>query len=259
MTTTNQDMDQEELEQRLVYTLFTPAVSLAMRFKLPLSWMKRSMETAYFQQARSAGLSLREVCELMDISISKSALLSKQLKEGFLADQSAEDSSTMMPELDLSARIEYLLWAGPLTLPRLNQILPNERFIDIEDALKALIAIGRVQKKKQGLYPRYELILDERQGQWMRTLARLSWLKRALRPLAQATHTRFLSEQDDEHAPASASAHQVKIRPEDIKQLRSFFDEELNHMLEELQRQAQDDPRAVTINLSTFWTAQDEP
>lgn len=260
MTTINQDMDPRELQQRLVYTLFLPAVTLAMRFKLPLSWMKRTMETAYFQQAREAGLSLKDICALMDISISKSALLSKQLKEGFIAGLKEEqdesfDEQEALSQLDLSARIEYMLWAGPLTLPRLNQILPQERFIDIEDALKSLIDAGRVQKRRQGLYPRYELVIDERQGQWMRTLARLNWLRRAVTPLSLATHSRFAPQ--DKQPDANLHAHQIKIRPEDIKLVQEFFDSELTQLVEELQRKAQDDPRAIKVSLSAFWAAQE--
>ena len=265
----NQKISQEELQQRLVQALFSPAVTLAMRYKLPLAWLKRTMETAYFQEARAQGLSLRDVCALMDISISKAAMLSKQLRRGFIEDgESALEELTSRPapqaslsaeesaaqedawRMGLTQRIEYILCAGALTINRLNQILPEAKYVEIEQALDTLIKAGRVRRLKQGLYPRYELLLDTRHGEWMKSLVRVKGLRRALEGLPHAASARF----EDHREEADLVAHQIKARPEDLKLIKAFVEDELNHLIEELGRRAQDDPRALTVHLGAFWS-----
>lgn len=241
-TMTQKYMDREELERRLVYALFGPAVALATRFGMSLSWMKRALETAYFQHTRQQEMSLREICELMDISISKAALLSKQLKEGFIVEQDDD-------EMDLTQRIEYMLCAGPLTLPRLNQVLPNERFRDIEDALDDLIEKGIVRKvERPGMYPRYALTLGREEDSWHGTIERLRRLQNTLRPIMPSIYSHFIDiqRQDRQH-----THHAVRLSPGQIAQLQNRFEQTLASFFDEMEASEQED--GVEVTVTAFW------
>ncbi len=224
-------MTDDELKQRVVFALFAPAVRLALRFELPLVGVKRAMETAYFHEARKQGLGLREICEVLGISISKAALLSKHLKEGFL------DHHATLP---LARRIEYLLWARPLTLPRLNQIMPQERFVEIEQALDALIAQGRVERLKRGPDARYRLVLDPQASAWDATVSQLDELYAALGVAWHGILARFFEPQAQvEGLPAF---QRVRVRPQDYERLRALLTE-----LQEASSRYPDDAQLVEV------------
>lgn len=206
----NQSVEQQELERRAIHALLTPAMSMAVRASAPLAWMKRAAETAYFREARRQGMSLREICALMDVSLSKVALLSRQLKQSFLDEDQ---------EVALTRRIEYMLWARPLTLARLNQVLPGQGFNAIERALDELVEQGRVVRHGEGSFARHELIVrEDGERAWVRWLARLAALERALRVVSPAVQA-VLDEQDD------AALASMKLSVEDARRLEALCDE----------------------------------
>lgn len=236
-------MNEEELQQRLVYALFGPAVALATKFGMPLSWMKKSLETAYFQHARKQNMSLRDICALMNISISKAALLSKQLKDGFIVED--EERS-----FELTQRIEYMLCSGPLTLPRLNQVLPNERFRDIESSLDSLIEEGKVEKiRRPGMYPRYALVVnDEAVDSWRGAIEKLRRLNQMLHPIMPSIYTRFV---DEVQGPEQGAHHIVRLTPDRLEVLGQHIEDAIAQTASEFEARAGEE--YVEVNIAAFW------
>ena len=248
-------IDREELERRLVYALFRPAVRAALDLETPLAWMKQAMETAYFHEARRQGMSLREISQALDISISKTALLSRQLKDNFQNPARAPD---------LARRIEYMLWAGPLTLARLNQVLTEERFQDIEAALDELIEQGRIVRHGEGSFASHELEVRAGERLWDFWLARLDALDEAMAPVADASqHAMLFDEDDSPPSPGAARAHThtLRLRREDVGRLEQLYHDQWRAGLDALAARAQKAPdeEVVEVRLATFWAGPPSP
>ena len=247
MKTMRDEISLEELRDRVIYALFLPTVRLASRFGVPLAQMKELVETAYFQEARRQGLKMREISELMSVSSSKAALLSKQLKENFLSEEQ---------EFELPRRIEFMLWAGPLSLARLNQVLPEVEEEAIEQAIEVLIGEGRIepQEADRGQVV-YGLKIASSRRVWDSWMARLDGLRNALGVVSRAVYGRFFTGQDTSFA-RSLDFH---LLPEDLEALRTFYEEELFPRIVALDEQAQrDEARALAMSLTLFWAAKDE-
>ena len=109
-------LTKEERERRALFALMRPVASAAFELRAPLDWLKGAIQTATFAAGRSRGAGLREVGEALDVSISKVALLSRDFKQGMFGSDEGEA---------LELHIERMLSAEPLTLARLNQVLPE--------------------------------------------------------------------------------------------------------------------------------------
>lgn len=238
----DQGIDEEELRDRVAYALFSPAMRLALRKRIPLSWLKKTAETAYFHEARKREMTLKEITQVMGISISKAALLSKQLKQGL-----------MQPDVEyaLPRQIEYMLWAGPLTMGRINQNLTTTPRPEIEAAVEGLIAEQRIERVGEGSDATYRLDIRAERRVWDNWLARLDGLNRALRSVGDAVLIRFFGPEGPEAFARTLSFH---IRREDLPALQKFYNEQLFPFIAALNEAAEDDRDDVTVvNLSVFW------
>ena len=115
---THEHISNEELQQRVIYSLVTSAVKLARAFGLPLKDLLRAVETAYFREVRDGGATLADTAHALGVSQRTAVRLSKQLREAFL-----------LPEIshNLPRRIEVMLATRPMGLARLVQLLPQQR------------------------------------------------------------------------------------------------------------------------------------
>lgn len=234
-------MQHDELKDRVVYGLMLPAVRLATNFRVPLAQMKRWVETAYYQETKRRGMEMKEAKEVMSVSLSKVALLSRQLKENFMREDD---------EYELPRRIEYMLWAEPLTQARLNQVLPDLNELQIASAIEQLLDEGRIRAVDRATEPAYELDVTEARRVWDTWLARIDGLSNALGSVADAVNARFF--EGDERALARTLT--FHIREQDREQLRKFYEDELFPFIAGLNQKAEEtaEPSPV-VSLSIFW------
>jgi len=144
----DRDITPEELRDRVVYALMSPAARFARAFGLPLTTVRGWFEMAYYHEAKRHDLKMTEMAELMQVSTSKVSLLSKALKENFIRPE---------VEAALPRRIEFMLWAEPLTLAKIKQVLTDVSNEEINRAVADLADEGRIVKEDGGSAPVYRL------------------------------------------------------------------------------------------------------
>lgn len=224
-----------ELAERVTYSMLATAARLAGAFDLPLKGVGRQLQTAYFQVLRDRGLKLREISERLEISPSLAATFSKRLKERFFAPEGAPA---------LSRRIEFMLWAEPMSEARLLQVLPGEEPDDVAAAVAELLAEGRVVRDDDRIgrlrtaRGASRLVRDELRG-------RIDGLNHLLGGVAQAVYARFFAPGE----PAFARVLTLRVRPEDLPELERLYRERIWPTLEALDAAAQghDDARAMEV------------
>lgn len=241
------NIDPVELRRRVLYALFAPAAKIAAGFGVPLAEMKRLVETAYYHEAKRRNLSMSEAMEMMGISISKAALLSRQLKNNFMA-----------PDLEyaLPRRIEYMLWAGPMTFSRINQALPAVDAVEVQSAVEALLADGCIRVvASRAREDVFKLITRQSRRVWSTWLARLDGLHNALDSVTDAVRGRFF--QPDR--PAFARTVTFHASKEDLGRLETFYEESLFPLLAELDGATEELESAEIekVSLSLFWSAHE--
>lgn len=235
------DISDEELAQRVVYALMRPAVRLAAVLGLDMKTTATLLQTAYFQELRSLGLTLDVAGERLGVSRRTAARLSKQLKNRFV-----------VPEIrhNLGRRIEFMLAAQPMSAARLAQTLTDVDEAEVVEALDGLVAAGRVELR-DGRTPTYHPAASLRQ------LARDTWVQRVggltsfAENLADAVWGRFMQSNPQTFARTlsfrvPAGAHE---------KLEAFYQEHLLPLVVELDET--DDPDRIgdrdELQLSICW------
>lgn len=240
-------LSRRTLGERVVYGLLRPAARVALAFGIPLKQLRDRLQMAYFHEARDRGLKLREVSDILDISPRSAALLSKQLKENFL---------DVEVEVALPRRLEFLLWAEPLSTARLKQVLGDASAEAIDDALAKLEAEGRIVKEA-GPKPRWSVVrsafrlVDERG--W---LSRLDGLDTLLGTIASAAWSRFFGQPEQEQRSFARNLA-LRIRPGDVPALKELYEKAIWPVLQKLDEAAKGAPDAVPIDLAVLWAPQD--
>jgi hypothetical protein len=241
MSDRNDDIATDELQDRVLYALLGPAGRLARLFATPLTTLRDWAEMAYYHETKRHDLKMKEVAELMDVSISKVALLSRALKENFLRD--VEDA-------ELPRRIEFMLWAEPLSLAKIKQVLTETEPERVEEVVQDLVEQGRVKPVEADNNVLYELQIATDRRVWDSWLARIDGLNNVLRNVTDAIYARFFTDED----AAFARTLTFRIRPGDLERLHEFYENQLFTIVEELDTLAEEDPdSAVPISLSLFW------
>ncbi|MFO0748584.1 MAG: hypothetical protein U1F43_23410 [Myxococcota bacterium] len=207
-----QDIDQRELERRLVHALARLVGRFAGAFSLPMGEVVDLVQSAQLQVLRERGLTLGEIGRRLDVSERHAKRLLKQLRESFLDTEKS---------YDLPVRIEFMLWAQPMSRARLKQVLRDEPAA-IDGALERLVSEGRIVESGE----RTPLM---RPTAAVQSLVRDTWLMRIgalnsfLANLGDAIYGRFLSA-----SPRSfARTLNFLVRPEDEPLLQRFFEESL--------------------------------
>ncbi|HRE88353.1 MAG TPA: hypothetical protein PK095_04355 [Myxococcota bacterium] len=254
------DIDDRELERRLVQSLARPVGRFAAAFGMPMANVLDLVQAAMLQVLRERGLTLAEVGRRLDVSERHAKRLLKQLRESFLDTERG---------YDLPVRIELLLWAQPMTRTRLKQVLRNEpdEPSAIDEVIDGLVASGR-------------LVVDDartprlRPSATVQRLVRDTWMMRIgalnslLSNVGDAVYGRFLDKSDR----AFARTLSFLVRPEDESELARFFEEQLVPFMTRLDARAnaermgdgrdgaegEDGPPGEAYRLSICWAPFDQ-
>ncbi len=237
------EITQEELRDRVVYALMSPVVRFARAFGLPLTTVRDWFEMAYYHEAKRHDLKMKDMAKLMKISTSKVSLLSRALKENFIRPE---------VEAALPRRIEFMLWAEPLTLAKMKQVLVDVSNDEIQEAVEELVEEGRVVREEGEFAPLFRLDISTDRRVWDTWIARIDGLNNAMRNVSDAVYARFFERVDT----AFARTLTFHIRKSDIKRLEEHY-EQLFELVKELDEAAEDDEESIPLSLSVFWAEHD--
>ncbi len=231
----------KELET-LRFSSLLAAARLAARFRTPLKEMKRLMELAYYQETRTQRLKMKEVRDLMKISMSKVGLLSKELKEQFA-----------QPELEhgLPRRILALLWADALTEVKIAQALSEYPPEDISATIARMVEKKTI-KQVPGRTVRYALGDTQYrlvQEPWM---ARIDALNNLMASVARIVEARFID--GDQHAMSRTL--NFRARPEDMVRLQKLYEEQIFPLICELDAAVVEGEPVLPVQFSVFWAPE---
>ncbi|MCB9507807.1 MAG: hypothetical protein H6700_09835 [Myxococcales bacterium] len=238
-TTTTNTPSRAELSRRVGYSLLASGARLARLFRMPAAELQEWVELAYFHELRAAGYKLREVSAQMGISPRKAAQLSARLKQNFLDPER---------EVGLPRRIEFMLWAGPLSAARLYQVLPAEDPDAIDAALATLVESGRVVEQP-GARVTYRVSGAEARLARDATAARVDGLNHLVAGVFQAAYGRFFGDA----AASFARTLGLRVRREDLPELARLYEDEVWPALRALDAAASADPDAVEIDVALCW------
>jgi len=228
----------EEMARRLVFALLAPAAVFSRVFGIALTDVRGLLDIAYFQESRRQGLTLQAIADSMQVSMSKAALLSRALKSNFLEDTQA----------DVSRRILFMLWAGPLSAARIKQVLTDVEPRGVSKVLKELVKEKKVAKSGQ----EYTLLVQADRRVWDSWLARIDGMNNILGNLADAVYGRFFAEE----ALAFARTLAFRVRPEDVHELEVLY-KTIFEVVTRLDSAAEGAANAVEINLSVLWSEKE--
>ena len=237
------ELSEQELAERVIYALFLPSVRLARAFGADLSRMKEWVEMAYFHELRREGLKMREVADVMGVSTSKASLLSRQLKENFARSES---------EHELPRRIEFMLWAEPLSRAKIHQVLGRDferRAID--RTLRSLAKDRRIRLDRDTSL--YGLVIQQDRRVWDSWVARVDGLKDVLGTLTDVIYGRFFRGEPR----ATARTLSFRIDEREMGALAKLYEEVIFARIVELDERAGEAEQSVEMNLSLFWSPRD--
>lgn len=229
-----------EVLRRVLFSLMLPTTRVASTQEFPLKELTTLLRLAYFRQLRGCGKTLREISDTLDVSVRTAKRLSQRLKENFF-----------MPELEheLPRRIEFMLWASPMSLARLNQVIEDADIDEIEAALEQLLDEGRAEEveDRPGFYtaPRVEtrLVKDS-------MVSRIGALNSFLGNITNAIHGRFF----DADPRSFVRTLSFRISPAQLIELRALY-EQLYERLREMEQtsKSESEEELLEMQLSLCW------
>lgn len=151
-----------ERQQRIIYSLLGPCVTLAAEFGIPLEELVGWVRVAYFEHLRGRGLTLAQASQTLGVSTRTSKRLSQALKVSFLRPEF---------EHNLPVRIEFMLRAQPMSGTRLAQVIQDVPSEVVHKAVEQLVNEGRITARA-GRTPTYEVVRS------VNSLVRDDWLAR---------------------------------------------------------------------------------
>ena len=232
------------MAQRVVYALLMPPTRLAQLLRVPLKDLGEWTQMAYFHETRRRGLKMREAAQLLDVSMRKVALLSKQLKLGF----TEPDDTVGLPR-----RVEFMLWAGALSEARIAQALA----LSVEEVAGALATLqeqGRVELVP-GRTPTWRAVASEFRLVRSEWTTRLDGLNNLLGSVVSAIHGRFFTKDPR----AFARTVSLRVRGQDMHKLEALYQEVLWPALVELDRASKDGADVEEIDLTILWAPYGPP
>lgn len=235
-------ISQQESRRRIAFAVLAPFARVAVNWRLPLRAAKQLIELAYYAEARRRGYKLREVAELLSVSMSKLGLMSRDLKEIF--DEGTAGQTT-------ARRVLSVLGAGPLSEAKLLSVLDDEAVKAVLDDMVAQQLLEIVQ----GRTPLYRLAAAQYrlvQEPWM---ARYDALNHLMTAIGQTIDARF--ERGD--GAAMARTLSFKIRPEDHTRLAELYEKQLVPLILELDAAAVAAGDAgMAMNVAVMWAPDND-
>lgn len=215
-----------------------------MTFGVSLKDIKHLAELAYYQEARSRGMKMREMSDTMGVSMSKVGLLSKQLKEHFREPEVAHG---------VGRQILTLLWAAPLSEARLAQALTEFEPEEVHRALAKLVEEGRV-RQVSGRTDTFELRSGSQRLDNTPWMAKIDGLNTLLGSVTQTIEARF----DRQDARAFVRNLAFRVRNADAGRLQEHYEKSLFPLIVELDEAVLNDEESTPIRLSILWSPTEE-
>jgi hypothetical protein len=226
---------------RMLFTMFYPAVKMAVDFNYPLDTVKDMMTLALWREAKSK----HSTINLISLIFGKSTRTVKALSARFNKGGFFEETET-----NLMRRVEDLLLQKPMTMDELADRLPHcNEFDSTRLAVQALVNEGRIEAlpEARGSRPRYRVVLrhhDLYSGvAWE---ARIDALQEHLEAVTETVRRRFLG---DEPETAAARTFTFSARPEEMERFREDLFEFVRTRYAELEANAEgaDDARVFAL------------
>lgn len=231
-------ISETELQRRVIYSLLRPAVRLGRRFGIGLKEMKEWVELVYYHELKDENLTLQEAADVAQVSRRKVAQLAKRLKQNFFSPEQ---------QAGLARRIEFMLWAGPMTEGRIRQAFRDAPEEELDVALEKLVEEERVEvsgeRTRTFSVPRKEFRLYA--NNW---ISRVDGLNNQLGTLVHTVVGRFFEDDDR----AFQRTLDFRVRPSDLPVLRKLYEATIFPRLAELDEAAQEED-SVPIGLSIGW------
>ncbi len=234
-----EELSEEELKRRVLYSLLAPAVGLARLFGVSLKELNDQVSMAYFESLRSRGLTLKEAADALGVSHRSASRLSKQQRQSFFR-----------PELDhdLPRLVEFKLGNRPMSRQQLMEALAPRDEAEIEQTLEVLMAQERV-RQIPSVPPIFEATSE------IRRLSRNTWMNRIgglnslTETVAAATFGRFFATEPR----AFARTLSFRALDVDVARLERLYSEILRPVIEDIDRKADEADEERSVQLSICW------
>jgi hypothetical protein len=232
----------QEFAMRVLYSLLKPAVALADRFGVSMKDLEGLLGRAYYQRKRERGLTLPDMARELQVSTRTADRLAKSLRDNFFSPEEQHE---------LPRRVEFLLWSGPRSLARLQQLLPEVSVAQLEAALESLIAEERAAFEP-GRTPMYRATRRANRLLDNTMAARVDGLNHLLQTLQETVRRRFFLQ--DQRAGARTIG--LRVRREEITEIERLYEEVLWAKLVELDSRAREanEDEVVEIGLALCWS-----
>lgn len=220
----------------MLYGLLVGAARVARMCRIPMAEVAELLQMASFREARSHGLRLKEVASLLGVSLRKASQLSQRLKSNFLGVEQA---------VTLPRRIEFLLWAEPMSRTKIRRAMHDQEPRDVDDAIDTLLEQQRIRERRDRRTVVYERVAQNSRLIGADDRSRLDGLNHAVGVLTSAIFGRFFRDEDK----AFYRTISFYVRAEDLGELRAFYDS-LWERVQALEDRAQRDPNALRMEVT---------
>lgn len=239
--TTQQPIAETERRQRVLYSVSGAIVRLAYAFGIKLKELSYWIETSYFHFLRDQGMTLNEIARELDISPRKASMLSRQLKSNFMASERQHGAPR---------RVEFLLWAEPMSAARLKQLLQREfNAGEIDDAIAELLEQERIKPTENPVTTTYTLAKSASRMYRDEFLTKIDGLNHFSKTFANVTLGRF--ETQDPRSFARTAT--LRCAPDDTDELREFYQDVIWPKLVELDERAKERDDVFALDVSISW------
>ena len=241
------ELELEELHTRLVYAFLQASASLSSVFGLGLKTFERLSHMAAFHVLRKKNFDLNQIAEHLQVSRRKVDLLSRSLKDNFFEQfVGPEDSES------LQRRIEFMLWAEPMSVARLKQVLPMVENVDIEDALAMLTDAQRIRLSDG----RYSITTKQRRLVRDTWLAKLGGLNHQLNAVTNSAVGSFIHKD----GIAQARTASLRVKRDQVKRLEELYSQHIWPTLVELDAECGDltEDDYLPLTFSVCWAEVSE-
>jgi hypothetical protein len=228
------------LDEQVGHALLRPAARLATSLRVSLRTLGGWVQIAYFHELQSRGHKMREIAEHLDISMRKVALLSSQHKHTFF---------DVLRGAELPRRVEFLLWARPLSRARILQTLPGVSAKAVDSALAVLVREGRLREIERSSSTVYERVSGNSRLVSSQVFARLDGLHNLLANVYNAIVRRFFHDDDR----AFARTVSARLREDDLVELRALYENVIWPKIVALENDRRDDDEAMAVDISVLW------
>ncbi len=240
------DKARQEYTLRVLYSLFGLGVGLADRHQVPMKKVTTLLQRAYYQAKKMRGLTLPEMAKELEMSTRTADRLAKSMREDFFTPEEGHG---------LPRRVEFMLWDGPKSAARLQQLLPDVSEEEFRVALAHLEEAGRIELQT-GRTQRYRATRRANRLMDDSMAARVDGLNHLLSHLRETVHRRFFKEDPG----AGARSVGLRVCREDLGELEALYEEVVWRRLVELDNKArQADPDdIVEVGVVMCWSPLDD-